>query len=147
MTLLPQIAWAFNSNDYATPEAFSKAISGYQQRIMKERACWEPGEIVISHPSVRIAYEYYTTGHNELFDDEEGEEDTEEEEGEEEQRNVVLTLKADNGQYITALELLYKLHQRLRQRELGDHIFFEGLSCFNDSEKMSPPLYYLNCGS
>lgn len=147
MTLLKDIAWAFNSKDYDTLSGFNTAVSAYNQKIMKERDNWHPEQIVVDSPKVSIAYEYYVTDHDTRFADEEIETEEIYDEQEDGEQEVVVTFTADNGSSFTALELLYKLHQRLRVRELGDHIFFEGLGSFNDSDQNNPPLYYLNCGS
>ncbi|TND01811.1 MAG: hypothetical protein FD123_4187 [Bacteroidetes bacterium] len=153
MSILKKIAWNFNDTDYQTSDDFNKDISQYQLDIMKERASWNPDEIVVNNPEVGIVYMYWVSEGDPVFDgetklgDEDEEDDEEEEYDEDEQREVAAKFKADNGKHFTALELLHKLHQRLRHRNLGDHTFFEGLSFFNDSEKRNPPVYYLRCGS
>lgn len=174
MELLDNIAWAFTDTDYPTQEIFSQAVMQYQLEIMEDRNQWHPGEVVIHGPEVEIIYEYWSDGTQPKFDDETlldeyAEDDEEEEEDDitdifddademEEERQgqntedmdqveVKVRFTADNGINFTAAELLYKLHQRLRHRELGDHIFFEGLHAFGENANAQPPVFYLYCGS
>lgn len=141
MRKLANIAWRFDRTDYPTSAEFDQDISDYQAAILEEQACWNPAEVVVDHPAVEIAYEYWVTSEEAVFADEMVIHDWKE------QKEVTATFTADNGKYFTALEMLYKLHQRLRHRELGDHIFFEGLAAEGDSDKQEPPLFYLRCGS
>jgi len=49
------------------------------------------------------------------------------------QVEIYARLKADNGQYFTTEELLFKLHNLMANKELGDHVFFENLA-YDDHE-------------
>jgi hypothetical protein len=153
MDLLKEIAWAFNGVSYDTPHSFNKAITQYQSDAGKDESLWNPDEIVLETPSVQIAYQHYISPTDIRFDDEtfldEDEADVliNDPEEEDEQREVAVTFMADNGYYFTALELMYKLHQRLWHRQLGDNIYFEGLLVCNIPERINPPLFYLHCDS
>ena len=97
---------------------------------------------------LNIVYSYYITEGHPIFDDEtpiEEDEDLEELE-EDEEREVCVLFHADNGKNFTVSELLYKLHQRLAKRELGDRYFFEGLSP-SEHPTEAAPVFYLYCGS
>lgn len=153
MDLLKDIAWAFNGVSYDTTEAFNEAITLYQVQAGYPATAWKPDEIVLETPSVQIAYQHYITPACVRFEDEtfldEDEADIliNDPEEEDEQREVAVTFMADNGYYFTALELMYKLHQRLWHRQLGDNIYFEGLWVCNIPERINPPLFYLHCNS
>ena len=163
MELLENIAWVFDDTDYPTQELFTQAVMQYQLDMMEDRAQWHPGMVLVEAPAVEIVYEYWATGSDPVFadetepdetageeaeEDEDEEEENEEEAGDDEgeQKEVKMRLTADNGLSFTAAELLYKLHQRLRHRDLGDHIFFEGLHAFG-TENLPVPQFYLYCGS
>jgi hypothetical protein len=152
MDLLKNVVWAFNGVNYHDPEAFNKAITAYNAESGLEHAKWEPDEIVLDTPSVQIVYQYFVTPTDIRFDDETvlDEDDADlqlnDPEEENEQREVAVTFMADNGYYFTALELMYKIHQRLWHRQLGDRIYFEGLLVCNIPERITPPLFYLHCG-
>ena len=49
------------------------------------------------------------------------------------QVEIYARLKADNGQYFTTEELLFKIHNLMANKELGDHVFFENL-VYDDHE-------------
>ena len=49
------------------------------------------------------------------------------------QVEIYARFKADNGQYFTTEEILFKLHNTMANKELGDHVFFENLA-YDDHE-------------
>lgn len=153
MDLLKNIAWAFNGTNYAHQDEFDKAVAQYQRDIYEDDSQWQPDTVVLESPEVRIIYEYYITPNDIRFEDEtfpdedEADIQIDDPDEENEQREVAVTFKADNGRSFTASELLYKLHQRLWHRQLGDHIFFEGLLVCKVPEQEYPPSFYLHCGS
>ena len=61
------------------------------------------------------------------------------------QVDVRALLKADNGKYFTNLELMTKVHNQQTNKELGDHVFFEGMDL--DDEIDGIPVFYIACGS
>jgi hypothetical protein len=148
MRLLSKIAWSFNKKTY-TVEDFNQRVLQYQLDIMKDKACWKSDEIVIDSPAVDVAFmawiEKGSLAKNETLLEEEG--FFEDEENSEDglfQAEIKARLEADNGRNFTALELLYKLDKQMKSKELGDHIFFEGLSQEGESDV---PMFYMACGS
>lgn len=152
MDILKNIAWVFNGISYDKISDFNKAVAQHQADT-GNREHWQPTDIVLDKPRVQIAYEYYITPDEMRFPDEtyldEDEADIlpDDPEEENERREVAVTFAADNGQHFTAGELLYKLHERLWHRQLGDHIYFEGLLFCNKQQQQHTPLFYLHCGS
>lgn len=49
------------------------------------------------------------------------------------QVEIYARFKADNGQYFTTEEILFKIHNTMANKELGDHVFFENLA-YDDHE-------------
>ena len=153
MDLLKDIAWAFNSVSYDDRETFDKAVTQYQHDVLGHADHWRPSEVVLQSPGTQIIYEYYISPGDTRFDDEtfldedEADVQVEDPEEENEQTEIAVTFRADDGKAFTAGELLYKLHQRLWHRQLGDHIFFKGLLACNVPERKDPPLFYLHCSS
>ena len=151
MNLLSKIAWSFGSKNFKNIEDFNKEISQYQKDIMKDRACWNPEEIVIKSPNVDIQFEAWLKGPDDilenetLLEEEDFFEDEDNSDGEHFQAEILARFNADNGKYFTALELMYKLHKQMQSKELGDHVFFEGLSSYESDDDV--PGFYLNCGS
>ncbi len=143
MRLLPNVVWNFTGESYETPEAFNEAVTRYQQEIVGEGANWNPREVLIEHPQVDIIYECWPEKTEPLSANEtliEAYDD-----GDYEEREVSVRFVADDDRAFTALELLYKLHQHLRNKALVDHSFFEGLSPAD--EQQQSPLFHLYCGS
>ena len=150
MGLLNQVVWTFNDIEYKSIDDFNAKVNQYQNLILKEKAAWKPEEIIIARPLVDISYTVWidrdSLAENEtlletddFFEDEENSEDGLF------QADVGARFRADNGKNFTALELLYKLHQQMTTKELGDHVFFEGLE--EDEGATNIPRFHLNCGS
>lgn len=141
MRLLKHVAWNFTGKGFDNRADFNQAIANYQLAILDDPSGWNPDEIIVSAPEVDILYECYATDSEPVFDDETIKADYGEE------KEIIARFTADNGASFSALELLYKLHQRLQQRELGDHTFFEGLVPADETEKGQIPLFEVRCGS
>jgi hypothetical protein len=129
------VLWSFNETRYADRAEFDAAVRKYHIDI-REEDTWEPDEIVLVCPRVRITCDCY-------WEDDEGER--------------VLELTSDNGTSFTAGELLFKVHHGLLEphkvgnsvvhSELGDHHFFEGLSLEGQPAEGETPRYEIDLGS
>ena len=53
------------------------------------------------------------------------------------QTDIAALLFADNGKYFTNEELLMKIHNQIAGKNLGNHMFFEGLERCNPLEGIS----------
>ncbi len=149
---LNNIAWSFTEEYYSDKEKFNKEVVEYQDDI-SDKNNWIPDEIVFDVPELQIQYMawIYESGdllENETLIDEDkdvfDEEPDEDEDGY--QVEIIAKLKADNGKNFTALEFLMKAHNQQANKELGDHVFFEG----TDEELVivdGLPTYYIACGS
>lgn len=150
MGLLNQVVWTFSDIEYKSIDDFNTKVHQYQKLILKEKAAWKPEEIIITRPLVDISYTVWidkdSLAENEtLLENDDFFEDEENSEDGLFQAEVEARFRADNGKNFTALELLYKLHQQMTTKELGDHVFFEGLE--EDESATNIPRFYLNCGS
>jgi uncharacterized protein (TIGR02996 family) len=126
--LLDGIYWAFRGEPFATQAPFNAAVGESQVVVICENN-WNPGEIVLPHPQVRIRYMCWEKG---------------------KQQWPVVELTSDNGEFFTAGELLFKIHNAVvKQLRKIDHHFFEGL--VREPGKGSigdePPLYRMQQGS
>lgn len=148
---LNDIAWSFSNKLYADTEKFDQEVSAYQKRIYKSDEKWKPEEIVFNVPELNIQYEAWISKPGELLANETliDEEDAFDEENSDEglyQVEIVARLQADNGEYFTASEFLMKAHNQQANKELGDHVFFEGTD--EDPAIVDGlPLCYIACGS
>jgi hypothetical protein len=149
MRLLHNIAWSFNKKVYPSIADFNQRVLEYQLAIMKEKATWKSDEIVIDSPAIDVAFmawikEGELAENETLLEEEDFFEDRDTSEGDLFQADIKARLEADNGRNFTALELLYKLDKQMKTKELGDHIFFEGLS---EEGEGDVPQFYMACGS
>ena len=81
-----------------------------------------------------------------VLDDEEEAFDGGNEDGGYYQVEICARLRTSNGKNFTALDLLYQMEKQLIGKELGDHIFFEGLDRV-ENYTGDVPLYYISFGS
>lgn len=154
MGLLSNIIWAFKKKGYNSVEDFNKEITDYQTLILKEKASWEPDQLVIDAPEINVFYEAWIKGKENMAANETllgDESDVFSEDNSDHgmfQVELCAKLKACNTTNFTALDLLYQLQNQVSNKELGDHIFFEGLTPqSSEEEKNHIPSYYMYCGS
>jgi len=148
---LNNISWSFDDKTYTDSTKFNAEITDYQQSIHGTTSKWKPDEMLCNYPKLQIQYMAWITKPSDLHENEvliDDDKDVFEKypDEEEHQVEIVATLKADNGQNISALEFLFKTHNQMANKELGDHIFFEGTDA---SPEMSGGIqtYFIACGS
>ncbi|MGQ8869204.1 hypothetical protein [Myroides sp. TSA_177.3] len=151
---LNHIAWTFSAKFYTDAEEFNQEVIDYQNLIYKTNENWKPNAVVFDVPELQIQYMAWVKGASDLLENEiliEEDRDVFEEEPYEEeddmyQVELLATFTADNGKHFTALEFLLKTHNQQVNKELGDHVFFEGTdetpTLINDL-----PTCYIACGS
>jgi hypothetical protein len=124
--VLPRAYWSFSGAPFAERAAFDEKVRQYQMTIGGQDT-WQPEQIVIPYPRIRV---FYMCWHGD------------------EQVEPVIELVSDNGEFFTAGELLFKVHNAVVEqlREINHH-FFEGLSLHSRQTAGMPPLYVLRQGS
>ena len=150
---LNNIAWSFTKEFYSDIEKFNNEIIQYQKDIYKTDERWKPNEIIFDFPKLEIQYMAWVTGPTDLLENEtliEDDEDIFDEEPEEDEEGyqveILALLTSDNGKNFTALEFLMKAHNQMSNKELGDHVFFEGTD-ENPDITDGLPTCYISCGS
>ena len=146
---LDDVMWTFSKKIYESTEEFNKDIEAYydQMREYVDRE-WNPDEVAVNHPEIYVDYEAWIKGKEDLLENETADEEELSEEYAEDgyfQVDVRALLKADNGKNFTNLELMTKVHNQQANKELGDHVFFEGMGL--DDEIDGIPVFYIACGS
>lgn len=145
---LNNISWSFSKEFYTDIDKCNNDVIQYQKRIYKTDKKWKPNEIVLGFPEVQIQYEAYIRKPTDLLENEilfgEG---YDFEEGDMFEVEIIAKFKADNGQHFTALEFLMKTHNQQANKELGDHVFFEGIDEEEPEIIDNLPTYYIACGS
>jgi len=145
--VLNEIAWAFKDKLYSNLKEFNKDVQQYQVDILGDEDVWKPDEIVANCPQIQVCYEAWLKSPKDLLKNESLTAPVSEEVDEDEyvEAEVIAKFDADNGQNFSAAEFLMKVHNTLSNKELGDHIFFEGIE--EDDEDFKIPTFYIICGS
>jgi|GEM_PF-1221532 len=119
--LLDNVFWTFNGDEYGSVAEFKAALDDYATRLDRP----VPVEEKIPLREIGIWLEWITA------DDEDEE--------------LEFTLQADNGEYFTSTELLFKVNNRVTSLLADlDHHFFEGLDLMDEGP---PPVYDIRLGS
>ncbi|KFF02248.1 DUF1266 domain-containing protein [Chryseobacterium luteum] len=157
--ILSNIVWAFQRRKYDSRENFNSELAEYQTVILKELADPDTKQIAIDEPEIDVSYEVWIKGkediavNEQLIDEEQDAFNIDNSDDGMYQVELCARLKAANGKNFTILDLMYQLEQQLLNKDLGDHIFFEGLTSINNTQQQqqqqqsSIPTYYMNLGS
>ena len=151
---LDKVYWSFSKKKYATMTDFDKDISAYNNKLaesLERENYWHPEEILINEKEIQIEYMAWVDGPKQLLENERlspVDEDAFEDEDDEYQVEIISKLEADNGKYFTALEFMFKAHNQQANKELGDHVFFEGIDDEGQlDEKNNIKTWYIGLGS
>lgn len=148
------VHWVFNKQTYSREE-FTKEYNENVKKYVDDEA---DDDDRLEEPEILVTYEAWIESEDQLFDNERvTDEELLEEDKEDDmwQVEIMAHLVADNGTYFTREELLFKLHNLMANKELGDHVFFEGIEyegheCEGygliDNED-GIPVFFIVCGS
>jgi hypothetical protein len=130
LTVLVTAVWSFfEGEQFSDPAEFNRRVAEYHTEVGGEDT-WDPDEVVLSAPGIRIAYFGV-----ESPDDEEYTEFTAE-------------LRSDDVTQFTAGELLLKLNNTVAPHLKGmDHCYFEGLFLTDEPPVDGVPVYEMMQGS
>ena len=150
------VHWVFNKKLYSKEnfsKEFNQIIEKYAEYGAKESAL-----AILEEPEILVTYEAWIESENQLYHNERlNDEELLEEEKEDNmwQVEIMAHITADNGKYFTGEELTFKLQNLMANKELGDHVFYEGIEyegheCEGhgliDNED-GIPVFYVCCGS
>ena len=150
-----EVHWVFNKHTYSREE-FSKEYNKVVEKYVDEYQA--DSDDILDEPEILVTYEAWIESVDQLFDNERVTDEELLEDDKEDgmwQVEIMAHLVADNGTYFTREELLFKLHNLMANKELGDHVFFEGIEyegheCEGygliDNED-GIPVFYTCCGS
>ena len=148
------VHWVFNKQTYSREE-FARE---YNENVKKYTDDEADDDDRLEEPEILVTYEAWIESEDQLFDNERVTDEELLEEDKEDgmwQVEIMAHLVADNGTYFTREELLFKLHNLMANKELGDHVFFEGIEyegheCEGygliDNED-GIPVFFIVCGS
>ena len=149
------VHWVFNKQTYSR-EVFSKEYNENVKKYVDDDQADDDDRL--EEPEILVTYEAWIESVDQLFDNERVTDEELLEDDKEDgmwQVEIMAHLVADNGTYFTREELLFKLHNLMANKELGDHVFFEGIEyegheCEGygliDNED-GIPVFYIVCGS
>ena len=149
-----EVHWVFNKLTYSREE-FSKEYNENVKKYVDDEA---DDDDRLDEPEILVTYEAWIESVDQLFDNERVTDGDLLEDDKEDgmwQVEIMAHLVADNGTYFTREELLFKLHNLMANKELGDHVFFEGIEYEGheyegygliDNED-GIPVFYICCGS
>ncbi len=149
------VHWVFNKQTYSREE-FSEEYNENVKNYVDDDQSDDDDRL--EEPEILVTYEAWIESKDQLFDNERVTDEELLEEDKEDgmwQVEIMAHLVADNGTYFTREELLFKLHNLMANKELGDHVFFEGIEyegheCEGygliDNED-GIPVFYICCGS
>lgn len=126
--VMSKVLWDFSGEAYTDREEFSAVLRQYQIDIL-DADVWQPEQVVLPLAHVRVLFRYWVV-----------EEDDE--------ANVEVELQASNGLTLTALDVLFQIHnaavEKLRN---DDHRFFEGIHLVAEPADGMPAYYHMHLGS
>jgi len=141
--------WKFSDQPFKDVASFEKALRSENAQITTED--WNPAQTASESKELLLQYMCCIEAPEELLDNEflsDEDKNTFAENPDEKlhQVDILAKLSADNGKYFTAVELLFKAHNQLASKNLGDHVFFEEIA-LEPRKVDSLPVFYVSAGS
>lgn len=143
--------WNFTDELPETREELNQEVIAKQIRNFGNSDNWNPNEIIIDKPEIVISYRAKLFTKEGIFDNEkifELEEITFPEEMEIEGMlllaTIHATLVADNKENFPALELLYKIHELMLNKDSIAQLYLEGLELNQNAENKNEYLLHLD---
>lgn len=149
---LDSVLWAFNKNNYSGLMQFWEDVTQYNAEVNNDLEHFNPFGTIFNTPKVKVIYEAWIESEKDLFSLEkfiENPEDIFDGDSAEDglyQTEIIAEFESGDGKVFGALELLWNIQNCLKNKELGDHIFFEGFQ-IEGYEEDGTPVLYLHLGS
>ena len=148
--LLDRVYWAFTQEHFPGLMIFWEKVKQYNQEIENDLTDFNPFATIFRTGRIKIMYEAWIKSRKDLYDfeilaNENIFNDSPDEDGFY-QAIIVAELHSGDSSSFGALELLWLIHNTLANKDLGDHIFFEGFD-IEGYEEDGTPLLFINCGS
>lgn len=121
--IMAKVSWSFSGSTFDSIDVFSSEVAESQDSA----TAWQPKQVVLPLPQVRIAYTHAHDG--EVVDE-------------------VVDLVSSNGRDFTAADLLWQLHNAVvADLRKDDHRYFQGLLLNTGPVAGAPPVYKIWLGS
>lgn len=148
-TALDNVAWAFKGDFYSTLMQFWAEVRKYNDDIENDLEDFAPFAAIFASTKVKMIYQAYIRRKEDLHKFEELlNPDTFDEPTEDGlyYAQILAELHSDDRESFGSLNLLRLINNTLSNKELGDHIFFEGIDV-ETYEEDGTPVFYLMLGS
>lgn len=147
--LLDGIAWAFGNSYEPSLTNFWGEVFRYNKRIDNDLEDYTPFATIFNTKKVKVLYDAWIKDKTQLLEYEILI-DASQLEGNSDENGLyqvqIIAECESSGDTFLAIELLQWINNLLYNKELGDHIFFEGLS-LEGREEDGTPVVYLELGS
>ena len=143
------LSWKFSQQLFADISSFEAELRSANDQIAEED--WHPQEVAANFEQLLLQYMCNVSSPSDLLDNEflsQEDRNTFEEYPDQElhQVDVFAKITADNNAYFTIVELLFKAHNQLANKQLGDHVFFEEIG-LEPNKVDGLPVFYISAGS
>lgn len=140
LSLFDRIFWSFNSQYYEDLDNFYEAVIAYNNGLNNDLSDADLFATLFDEPTLYIMYQAIVKDISELGDYEHLN-NPEALTDKPSAQDITLHISALDGMAITALELLWRLHNALTLKTLGEMVFFEGFEkigkVYNDGEDLT----------
>lgn len=143
--LLDGVYWGFKNEVYSGLMPFFEDVKSYNEELGNSLEEFSPFAMMFQTGKIKIMYDAWVKDEDELFDNEIVTDkkyfETEPQDGYYEVK-IVATFESLSSSFC-ALETLFLINNTLSNKNLGDHIFFEGFELIGEEEDGTPLLYLL----
>lgn len=153
--MLDHVSWHFDGTKFDVQEDFNEAITEWNHGLAEDCSEdglifeWNPSEIIIDQPKIRVEYSYSLEKSYILFPEERITPYFKRKllaapNGQKVYIRLMAELTADNGRNFSTLEVMYKLH-KLHANKIREY-YFEGFYAVG-IDKDGVPVYRLSVGT
>lgn len=144
-----KLTWRFSQRQFKTIASFETELRAANEQL--ESKDWDPQAPAANFDELLLQYMCNIGSLDDLLENEflrGADQNTFDEYPDLElhQVEIFAKLTAENGTYFTVTELLFKAHNQLAGKKLGDHVFFEDVGP-QPGKVNGLPVFYISAGS
>lgn len=138
--LLDNILWAFNDRVYESLQNFWIAVNSYNNDMENDLSDYAPHSTIFNSKKVKVMYEAYIKDEKSLWEYEKllNTDTFNEPEPDGTYYAEIMAECESFDNHFGAIELLQWIHNSMSNKDLGDHIFFEGIEVEGYEEDGTP---------
>lgn len=143
---LESVAWAFGSEYFAYLNSFAEAVQEYNAYIGNDLSHFNLFAVLFNSKTVKFVYTAWLKHPDELYEFEAVDLSIFDGSSEEGYQAEIIATATSESDKMLALEFLQWVNNALYRKELGDHIFFEGIELIGQDDN-GVPVVALHLGS